>query len=84
MDALEKLQDGIGVLLARLELLKQENSRLQTENLMLANDRKNLADANKALLASLNQERALRGEALERIDALLCRIREHNNSGFHD
>lgn len=84
MDALEKLQDGIGVLLARLEMLKQENSRLQTENLMLANDRKNLADANKALLASLDQERALRVEALERINTLICKVQEHNYSGFHD
>lgn len=84
MDVLEKLQAGIEELLARLEQLNKENSRLRNENFMLANDRKNLADANKALLASLDQERNLRSEALDRIDALMRRIREQYSPGQHD
>lgn len=75
MDALEKVESSVEQLLARLELLKKENSRLNDELALLAGDNAVLARENQSLQAALLQERNLRATAVERIDSLLAKLR---------
>ncbi len=72
MELFDRLEQRIGALLARLEDLTRENAALKQ-----ANERElgALAEENDALRRALEEERAKNAGALERVEAILARIK---------
>lgn len=81
MDALDQLEACVNELLARLDLIKTENTRLQAEIAQLAREKQDLAAENTRIHDSLAQSENSRLEALRRVDLLLQKIREHESVG---
>ncbi|MDR1776239.1 MAG: cell division protein ZapB [Desulfovibrio sp.] len=79
MEALEKLEQRIPQLLADLDNLKAENSRIRAEAIAEGARAAELEEQNRRLHASLAQEENARNEALKRLDALLRKIEEHES-----
>lgn len=77
MKALEQLEILATELLKRMDALKTENAHLHELVSALARDKETLKEQNGSLNAALEKETGLRLKALERIDALLNKIREH-------
>lgn len=71
MELLDRLEQRIGSLLARLETLTRENAALRQ-----ANERElgTLAEENDALRRALDEERAKNAAALQRIEAIMERL----------
>lgn len=72
MELFDRLEQRIGALLARLEDLARENAALKQ-----ANERElgSLAEENDALRRALEEERARNAGALQRVEAILTRIK---------
>lgn len=81
MDALSQLESRVDQLIARLEILRAENTRLGEELTQAAQENIHLATQNRALRRSLDQEIALRQAALGRLQALLEKIRAYGAAG---
>ena len=79
MELLEQLESQVEALLARLDRLKAENARISAESAAVAAQIDALDQENQKLREALENEETLRTEALNRIDALLRRIREHDS-----
>ena len=79
MELLEQLESQVEALLARLDRLKAENAKISAEYAALAAENEALDMNNQKLREALENEEKLRTEALNRIDALLRRIQEHNS-----
>lgn len=81
MEALDQLETRVNELLARLDMLRMDNARLQTELAEISREKQNLADENHNLHASLAHAEGLRAEALRRVESLLLKIQEHESVG---
>ena len=79
MELLEQLESQVEALLARLDRLKAENAKINAEYAALAAENEALDMDNQKLREALENEETLRTEALNRIDALLRRIQEHDS-----
>ena len=79
MELLEQLESQVEALLARLDRLKAENARINAESAAVAAENEALDKENQKLREALENEEKLRTEALNRIDALLRRIQEHDS-----
>lgn len=81
MELLDRLEQQIGSLLAKLDTLTRENASLRQ-----ANERElgALAEDNDALCRALEEERAKNAEALERLEAIMERIRAGVEAGAAD
>ena len=79
MELLEQLESQVEALLARLDRLKAENAKINAEYAALAAENEALDMDNQKLREALENEEKLRTEALNRIDALLRRIQEHDS-----
>lgn len=79
MELLDRLEQRINDLLAKLNDFKSENTRLRDTLSNMALEKSALEEENRKLHESLAQRDALREEAVRRIDALLCRIEEHDS-----
>lgn len=79
MELLEQLESQVEALLAQLGRLKAENARIRAESADAAAQNDALDEENQKLREALENEEKLRTEALNRIDALLRRIQEHNS-----
>ncbi len=65
--------------MARLDRLKAENAKISAESAAVAARNDALDEENQKLREALENEETLRTEALNRIDALLRRIQEHDS-----
>ena len=65
--------------MARLDRLKAENATISAESAAVSAENEALDKENQKLREALENEETLRTEALNRIDALLRRIREHDS-----
>ena len=65
--------------MARLDRLKAENAKISAESAAMAAQNEALDMENQKLREALENEETLRTEALNRIDALLRRIQEHDS-----
>lgn len=65
--------------MARLDRLKAENAKISAESAAVAAQHVALDEENQKLREALENEETLRTEALNRIDALLRRIQEHDS-----
>ena len=79
MELLEQLESQVVALLARLDRLKAENAKINAESAAVAAENEALDKENQKLREALENEEKLRTEALNRIDALLRRIQEHDS-----
>ena len=79
MELLEQLESQVEALLARLDRLKAENAKISAESVALAAENEALDMDNQKLREALENEEKLRTEALNRKDALLRRIQEHDS-----
>ncbi len=79
MELLEQLESQVEALLARLDRLKVENAKISAEYAAFAAENEALDMNNQKLREALENEEKLRTEALNRIDALLRRIQEHDS-----
>lgn len=79
MELLEQLESRIDGLLNTMARLREENARFKAEAVKMAESRNFLEEENRRLRESLENDEALRNEARKRIDALLCRIQEHDS-----
>ena len=79
MELLEQLESQVEALLARLDRLKAENAKINAEYAALAAENEALDMDNQKLREALETDEKLRTEALNRIDALLRRIQEHDS-----
>ena len=79
MELLEQLESQVEALLARLDRLKAENANIISESADVAARNDALDEENQQLREALENEEKLRTEALNRIDALLRRIQEHDS-----
>ena len=79
MELLEQLESQVEALLARLDRLKAENAKISAESADVAARNDALDEENQKLREALENEETLRTEALNRIDALLRRIQEHDS-----
>ena len=79
MELLEQLESQVEALLARLDRLKAENAKISAESAAMAAQNEALDMENQKLREALENEEKLRTEALNRIDALLRRIQEHDS-----
>lgn len=71
MELLDRLEQRIGALLARLDVLTRENASLKQAN---ENELGALAEENDVLRRALEEERARNAAALARIEAIMERI----------
>lgn len=81
MEMLERLETCVDDLLTRQEILKRENSRLQSELSSLTQENAALEEKNHSLHEMLAQHEKLRAEARERIESLLRKIQDHDSVG---
>jgi len=81
MDVLGQLELRVEQLLARLDTLKTENSHLQGELARKCGECDKLATENKTLRDSIRKEEERRLLALERLEALLRKIRDYAGGG---
>ena len=65
--------------MARLDRLTAENAKISAESADVAARNDALDEENQNLREALENEETLRTEALNRIDALLRRIQEHDS-----
>lgn len=65
--------------MVRLDRLKAENAKISAESAAVAARNDALDEENQKLREALENEETLRTEALNRIDALLRRIQEHDS-----
>lgn len=79
MELLEQLEARVTELLARLDRLKAENAHLRAELSALGMEKSGLEEENQRLHDALAREEGHRAEALQRIDALLRRVQEHDS-----
>lgn len=79
MELLERLEQRISDILAKLNDFKSENTHLRDTLSNMALEKSALEEENHKLHESLAQRDALREEAVKRIDTLLCRIEEHDS-----
>ena len=79
MELLEQLESQVEALLDRLDRLKEENAKISAESATMASENEALDMENQKLREALENEETLRTEALNRIDALLRRIQEHDS-----
>lgn len=79
MELLEQLEAHVIELLARLDRLRAENQRLRGELSAQSVKSAGLEEENCRLHDSLAREEGRRIEALQRIDALLHKIQEHDS-----
>lgn len=81
MDVLLQLESRVEQLMERLEILRIENSRLGEELSQAAQENIHLATQNRALRQSLECEIAIRKAALERLGALLKKVKDYGAAG---
>lgn len=79
MELLEQLEARVAELLARLDRLRAENAHLRAELSAQGVESSGLEEENQRLHDSLAREEGRRAEALQRIDALLRKIQEHDS-----
>ncbi|WP_297215918.1 cell division protein ZapB [uncultured Desulfovibrio sp.] len=80
MEVLEQLEVRVSEMLRKLDALVAERKRLQEEREQAVRDKEALEVENHALLEALAQEKALRAEVLQRLDALLRAVEEHDST----
>ena len=74
MEVLEQLEVRVSEMLRKLDALVAERKRLQEEREQAVRDKEALEVENHA------QEKALRAEVLQRLDALLRAVEEHDST----
>ncbi|MDE5833626.1 MAG: cell division protein ZapB [Desulfovibrio sp.] len=79
MDALERLEKGVGRLVGLLDQAREENGRLKAEIEYLKKRQAELTGENDSLKSAAEARRARIREALDRLRRLLARIREYDN-----
>ena len=79
MELLEQLEARVVELLARLDRQRAENAHLRAELSARGVESSGLEEENRRLHDSLAREEGRRAEALQRIDALLRKIQEHDS-----
>ena len=77
MEALEQLEYAVRGMIDRLNGLKGENERLSEEIALLSREKNLLETENMTLNKSLEEQKALRLEALDRIDGLLRKLQNY-------
>lgn len=77
MEALEQLEYAVREMIARLNGLKGENVRLSEAISLLSREKDLLETENRALNKSLDEQKVLRLEAVERIDGLLRKLQNY-------
>ena len=76
MELLDLLEARVYGLVGELEKLREENKRLWSASAEHTTAVQALNEENRALQEALTQERQLKDEVLERIDALLERLKD--------
>lgn len=76
MELLELLEARVGALVAQIARLRAENARLEAQAAHDAVRCQSLQDEKLALHTALIQEQQLKDTVLERIDALLDRLKD--------
>ena len=79
MELLGQLETQVAALLARLDRLKSENTRISAESAAMGAEKTALEEENHRLREALENEEQLRTQALTRIDAVLRNIQEHDS-----
>lgn len=74
MDAVERLENSVNRLLGRHEELRRDNDRLRAQAA-------SLTEENDKLRATLSRERAMRAEALRRVEFILDKLRDLDCAG---
>ena len=74
MEVLEQLEVRVSEMLRKLDALVAERKRLQEEREQAVRDKEALE------VEALAQEKALRAEVLQRLDALLRAVEEHDST----
>lgn len=77
MEALEQLEYAVREMITRLNGLKGENERLSETIALLSKEKDLLETENRALNKSLDEQKALRLAAVERIDGLLRKLQNY-------
>lgn len=79
MELLNLLEERVQALVAQTERLRDENRRLELASSEGLQSLHGLQEENRLLKESLAQEQRLKDEVLERIDALLERLKDIEN-----
>lgn len=79
MELLDMLEARVAGLMAEVERLRMENQRIAATSSETVAARQTLQEENRRLRDDLAQEQQLKDEVLERIDALLARIKDLDN-----
>ncbi len=82
MEVLEQLEVRVSEMLRKLDALAAERKCLQKEREQAVRDKEALEEENHALLEALAREKALRAEVLQRLDALLRAVEEHDSTSI--
>lgn len=77
MEVLEQLEYAVREMITRLNGLKGENERLSETIALLSKEKDLLETENRALNKSLDEQKALRLAAVERIDGLLRKLQNY-------
>lgn len=80
MEALEQLETQVLALLEQKAQLLAETRRLHSELEATIAAKMSLEEENRELRENLNKEEQVRGDAINRMDALLRLIQEHENA----
>jgi|GEM_PF-2500561 len=73
MEILDQLEHCVDALLAQMDILRDENQALKNEQDHIAT---RLNEENTLLKAELEQEKQRTGAALEKVDAIIQRLKE--------
>ena len=73
MELLDLLENRVTSLFTQLETLREENRRLREE---VESGLSTLAEENRTLKENLDEERRVKDNVLNRIDALLLRLKD--------